>query len=289
MSFTLAVPSASGSTKLMASFAPPAIASEAQRLALWVIGFLLALMPPTVLACLMETRRLNDINLWIKPLHFELSLLVHFATLLALMPLMTAAALNGRRLRWAMRAASLAMIAEMAWLLTEAARGRPSHFNQDTVLEAVIYPVMGGFAVLLLVAAVAVALGIRQAPAPSLAPGLRGGAVWGLSLGALATLIVASVLSSGVIDGPGHWVGGIRSDAGGLPLVGWSTTGGDLRVAHFFATHMMQGLPVIGWLVDRLAPAYARATVYIAAAAWLSLVAATFAQALAGRPLLAGF
>ena len=61
-----------------------------------------------------------------------------------------------------MRAATLAMIAEMGWLLTEAARGRPSHFNQDTVLEAVIYAVMGGCAVLLLVAVVAVVLGIRR-------------------------------------------------------------------------------------------------------------------------------
>ena len=94
------------------------------------------------------------------------------------------------------------MIAEMAWLLTEAARGRPSHLNVDTLLEAVIYAVMGGCAVLLLVAAVAVMLGIRQAPAPSVAPGSRGGAVWGLILGAVATLVIARLVLRGGIEPP---------------------------------------------------------------------------------------
>ena len=111
------------------------------------------------------------------------------------------------------------------------------------------------------------------------------GAASGLMIGAVLTLITAGVLSSG-IDGPGHWVGGIRTDASGLFLVGWSRTGGDLRVPHFFATHIMQALPLLGLALDRYRPEMARRGVWIGAAASIAIVAATFVQAASGRPFL---
>lgn len=40
-----------------------------------------------------------------------------------------------------------------------------------------------------------------------------------------------------------HWIGGDQTDATGIPLLGWSTTGGDLRPAHFLGMHVMQILP----------------------------------------------
>ena len=67
---------------------------------------------------------------------------------------------------------------------------------------------------------------------------------------------------------------------------GWSTTGGDLRVPHFFATHAMQALPLAGWLADRVWPARARALVWLAAPAYSAVVIATFVQARAGIPFL---
>ena len=94
------------------------------------------------------------------------------------------------------------------------------------------------------------------------------------------------LLSAGVIDGPGHWVGGVRSDAGGLFLVGWSRTGGDLRVPHFFATHIMQALPLLGLALDRFRPESARTGIWIGALLSTAIVAATFVQAMSGRPFL---
>jgi hypothetical protein len=116
--------------------------------------------------------------------------------------------------------------------------------------------------------------------------GLRAGAAAGLMLGSAATLVVASLLSSGVVAGLGHWVGGVRSDATGLPLFGWSTTGGDLRVPHFFATHLVQVLPVVGWIADRRDPGRAERWVAFAAMLGALVVAATCWQALQGRPFL---
>jgi hypothetical protein len=83
----------------------------------------------------------------------------------------------------------------------------------------------------------------------------------------------------------GHWVGGVASDSAGLPLLGWSTTGGDLRVAHFWALHAQQALPLFGAIVSTTRP-QARTVVVLAAAAYVGLIAFTFVQALAGRAFI---
>ncbi len=72
---------------------------------------------------------------------------------------------------------------------------------------------------------------------------LQFAAGWSFIVSAVATTVVASVLAQGT----GHWIGGDQTDATGLPFFHWSTTGGDLRVAHFAALHLMQAVPLIAW------------------------------------------
>jgi hypothetical protein len=100
-------------------------------------------------------------------------------------------------------------------------------------------------------------------------------------LGFITTLVVAGYMSSQ----NSHWVGGVPSDADGLPIVGWVRGGGDLRMPHFFATHLMQIIPLIGWMADRYSQRPTR-IVIAASAIGVSAVAAKFIQALSGQPFI---
>jgi hypothetical protein len=85
---------------------------------------------------------------------------------------------------------------------------------------------------------------------------------------------------------PGHHVGVPVADAR-VPVFGWSREVGDLRVAHLLATHPMHFLPIAGLLAVALLPERAAVrAVWIAAAILVAAVAATFAGALAGLPLI---
>ena len=87
----------------------------------------------------------------------------------------------------------------------------------------------------------------------------------------------------------GHAVG-VPDGGPGLPLVGWSTTGGDLRIAHFVGMHALQGLPLLAAAlaaVGRLDEKTRVGLVRIAAAAWTGLVVLLAWQALRAQPLLA--
>jgi len=78
-----------------------------------------------------------------------------------------------------------------------------------------------------------------------------------------------------------HWVGGELSDAHGLGFFSWSTTGGDLRVAHFIGLHAAQIIPLAALSGDKR-------MVYAVAGLSVASAAATFVLALMGIPLLRG-
>jgi hypothetical protein len=252
----------------------------------WMIAAaMLVLLPASLALLLVDPRQLNGISVWAKPIKFQLSLAVHFATLAWLVQLVTPAAAGRVALRLGCVIAGGAALFEILYITLQAARGRASHFNAETPLELALYQVMGVGAVLIVANAIQAGWVIRRHSRPEIGAGFREGASLGLILGGIATLLTAGVLGSGEIAGPGHWVGGIRSDVGGLPLLGWSQSGGDLRVPHFFATHLTQILPLLGLLADRIGRGRL-ALVRIGGVLGLAIVLATFLQAIAGVPFL---
>ena len=262
--------------------APSAARLSPQQIAIAATGAMLAPMLPTAIAVVLDPRLLNGASLWLKPLHFQMSLAIHMGTLAILMPFVSHRWRESRFVRWPMLAAAFSAMLEVAYISFQAARGRASHFNESTDLEYSAYLLMGIGAVALVVASAVIGIAIWRSTPANRSSFFRQGAAYGLILGSILTLLIA-----GYMGGlKGHLIGPVQSDAFGLPFLGWSTRSGDLRVPHFFATHAMQVLPVLGliadWRGDRggswLMPSLA--TIYTLA------VAAFFAQAMAGQPLI---
>lgn len=247
-------------------------------------GFvLLALMPPTAAAMLLDSRTLLGIDVWAKPLKFQAALAIYAFTLAAYARWLPTGTLQRR---WYRLYAGLVVVAigyEIAVIGGAAAYGVASHFNGTTPLNARLYVFMGIFAVILTSMSLLYGILIARSDRGPRDPALGLGLVLGLVLTFVLTLVLAGTLSSN----GSHFVGGSGSDAGGLWLMGWSRDGGDLRVAHFFGTHAMHAVPLAGWLAGRwLAPRPAVAATWAAALAWTALCIATFVQALAGKPFL---
>lgn len=239
-----------------------------------------ALFVITFGAYAVDERVLDGISVWIKPLKFQASLALHFATLAVLAGLLEEARRRSRTFSLIVGASVAAGLFEIAYIMLQAARGRASHFNNETALESVMYALMGVGAVILVLAPLIIGVWLLRDHGRRLrADPLRLGAALGLVVAAVSTLAVAGYMSTS----GGHWVGEVATDVGGLPVFGWSQQVGDLRVAHFFSAHAMQVLPLAGL---GLRNAGVRGSLYVIAgsAAYLSFTGAVFAQALLGRP-----
>jgi len=237
---------------------------------------------PVVLAALLDDRQVNDVDIWLKPLKFFMSLAIFYATL-AWFHGYLPQAVRERRLGRALVGVPLVVgLLEMTWLLATAAVGQPAHFNRSAAIYTVSYSLAGLGATLLMLTALMTGILVGRAKEPTLPPAFRLAVVLGSVIAFVGTMVTAGFLASG----NGHWVGGVQSDAAGLPLLGWSRTGGDLRVAHFFALHALQAVPLLGWLVTRGGAERGKVAVLVGAAAYAGWITFTFVEALAGRPLI---
>jgi hypothetical protein len=260
----------------------------------------LALVPAITAAAFLNPQVIGGVNGWFKPLKFVISAAIYAATFLWLLTFV-----RGRD-RWVGRLAtgvSLALLVEIGLIILQAARGVTSHFNVATPLDAAIFTFMGIFISLLAVLnlVLAIFLIFQRIDDPVVA--------WGLRLAVLISLLgmVPGMLMTGgptpaqqaalAAGGPLTVVGahsvGIADGGPGLPFLGWSTVGGDLRVGHFLGLHGMQALPLLAFALTR--PRVSRrlstqrrvALVWIGGASYAALTVLTIWQALRGQALVA--
>jgi hypothetical protein len=115
--------------------------------------------------------------------------------------------------------------------------------------------------------------------------GLPGALHLSMARGLVLTFVLTVVVASALASGSGHLVGVPAPGDTGLPILGWSRSTGDLRVAHFLATHALHTLSLAGLgAAVALSDRSARSVVLVAAVAYTALVLATFVQALAELP-----
>ena len=105
---------------------------------------------------------------------------------------------------------------------------------------------------------------------------------WSLRLGLLIAL--AGMAEGFVMAALGAHSVGVPNGGPGIPFLGWSSVGGDLRAAHFLGLHALQAMPLLGWLVSRRKD---RLTlVWTAGLSYLGLVLLLTWQALRGQSIV---
>lgn len=189
-----------------------------------------------------------------------MSILIYAVTLAWLTGLPT----RWRRFAWWLGTiAAVALLVEMVIIVGAVVAGTTSHFNVSTPLSTALWSAMGVSIVVVWTATLAAGILLLRTRLGDRARtvAIRSGVATGL-LGMAVAFFMTSPTAEQLNDFQGvagaHAVG-VPDDGPGLPLLGWSTVGGDLRVPHFIGMHALQLLPltvvVLELLAGRVRPA----------------------------------
>jgi hypothetical protein len=250
---------------------------------------------------LIDDRAVAGTPIWLKPFKFSGSLAVYSVSWAWLL------SLQSTPRRWMSRTGtSLVALAgvEMVIIIGQVLRGRSSHFNVATAFDATLFGLMGvsitALWVLNLVQAVVLLPG--RPGERSMTWAIRFGVVLslvGMALAFLMTGPTAEQLQALQHNVPVQAVGahsvGVPDGGPGMPITGWSTTGGDLRIPHFVGIHALQALPLFALglrCAARRVSVLSRSDVrvrlvVVASMAYAGLLALVTWQALRGQALVA--
>ena len=280
----------------------PRLALRRAWAANWSLTLLGLAMLALLVVCLaglaLDTRLITNVPAWLKPMKFAISIAIYSCTLLWLLSFVQ----GHPRLVWLISVVTtFSFLVEAVVISLQVVRGVPSHFNFSTPFDETLFSIMGRFVVLiwLMNLLAAILLIVQRIPDPAFAWALRLGLLLTLVGGASGVLMIQPTpaqLAALQAGRPVHMIGahsvGVEDGGPGLPVTGWSTTGGDLRVGHFVGLHALQAMPLVGWLLGRrhtrrLKDSHRTALTWIAGLAYLGLFLLLIWQALRGQPLLA--
>lgn len=234
---------------------------DLHRPLVWFSASMVLLALVSVGGLVLDDRILVGAPIWTKPFKFAVSFVAYCMTLAWMLTLLP----RGRRVGWwAGTVLAAASAGEMVLITTQVIRGKQSHFNNETAFDAAVFQAMGLTVVVLWLAALVIAILLLRARI------LDRATAWAVRLGSLIALAGAAVgflmvqptpeqLAAGddaAIVGA-HSVG-VPDGGPSMPVTGWSTTGGDLRIAHFFGMHALQVIPLLLLALVALAPRFAR-------------------------------
>lgn len=197
---------------------------------------------------LFDDRVLGGAPIWAKPLKFAISGAVYGATWSWL------CALIDHRERTVRRVSAVIvglLSLELVVIVGQVLRGRRSHFNFETLFDAVLYEIMAVSIVAVWCGALVLTVLVLRSDIQDRSRRLAVGfgaviSVVGIALGALMTLPTGEQLDMVNAGRDFHSLGahtvGAPEGGPGLPLLGWSTIGGDLRIPHFVGMHALQAV-----------------------------------------------
>ena len=249
---------------------------------------------------LFDHRVLGGVPIWLKPFKFSVAFVLYAVTLAWMLSLQT-------KLRWlgwlAGTVFTVAGIGELVLIVLQVVRGTASHFNISTPFDAMVYGIMGTIVgvIFMSILVLAILLSFQPMEDKALRWSIRFGLISSVVGMAVAVLMLGNIspaelaaIHAGKPDMLGGHSVGVPDGGPAMPITGWSTTGGDLRIPHFVGLHGLQVLPVLGllltWLADRY-PALRDMRVrtrlnVVAAVGYAGLIALVLWQALRGQPLV---
>ncbi len=194
---------------------------------------------------LADSRTLLGVSVWEKPLKFAISALVYSVTWAWLIGQLHR---FRRTAWWAGTAAAVLLAIELVIIVGFAIAGETSHFNVSSPFHIAMWSVMAFSITALWVATFVVSIILFRNPFADAARTLavRAGALIALAGMALAFLMTgpnADQLNDFQGVAGAHTVG-VPDGGPGLPLLGWSTVAGDLRIPHFVGMHALQLIPL---------------------------------------------
>ncbi|MEV0682039.1 hypothetical protein AB0I60_36510 [Actinosynnema sp. NPDC050436] len=265
------------------------------RPTLWLAWAMAALTLVSLGGLLFDGRVLQGSPVWLKPFKFAVSLAVYSATLSWMLSL----AHRGRRFTSGLGTTiAVIMFADVGLIAVQAARGTFSHYNTSQDFWNVLTQNMFKYTIPVMFfanVALAIVLSVQRLRDRQTTWGIRTGlylAVLGMASG---YLMVGQGKRSTATDAAGHEIGlrggntvGAPDGGDGIPVTAWSTTGGDLRIPHFFGMHGLQVMVLVALAVTALSLSE-RARVRlvgVAAFGYGGLFALLTWQALRGEPLV---
>ena len=250
---------------------------------LWLAALMAGASIAATIGLAIDPRLVTGAPLWAKPLKFSLSIALYALTLSWLLGMLH----SHRRLTWWLGTLSALFLAvEIVIIGGAAALGTTSHFNVSTPLTTTLWSVI----------AVAILLWRQKLPDRARAVAIRSGLIIGL-VGMGVAFFMTSPNAEQLNDFQGiagaHTVG-LPDGGAGLPLLGWSTLAGDLRVPHFIGMHALQILPLSALVLELLGrrfdtlllPAVRLRIVVIIATLYGSITALLTVQALSGQSIV---
>jgi hypothetical protein len=202
--------------------------------------FMLFLMMPKLGAMLVDTRLHNGVNIWIKPVKFDVALIIYTTTLVYFARWIPQATRIKTWFKLFTAAVIACIVFEQVWIGGAAAFGIASHFNTATPLMGVAYSFAGFAAVTLTSGALVFGILIARNKETGLSEPMHL-SIW---LSSILMFVFTVITASYMAAQTSHFVGGNMLDVESYPIMGWATDGGDLRVAHFFASHYFHALPL---------------------------------------------
>lgn len=256
---------------------------------------LLFILPVLALAAATDSRTVLDTNVWIKPIKFAVSISIYVVSLSWYSWYMGDRWRTSRIYTLFCQLIVVVVVLEMLWLIFASAIGELSHFNQTHAILKPVYPIMGILATILISLSLIVGVGVLLNKKSSLDPVVKYSLSYGLIVTFCLTIPVASYLAGNPAQTHAVYsdVTNVNTQNAVIPIVGWLRNAGDLRVAHFFGTHAMHFIPLLGLIIGTLLGSRAKGNVKLGAgvAAGITVVyslfvAFTFYQAVTGKPFL---